>query len=158
MSTTPTKPKPAVKRLPPLPPPEHLYHPLRKRFQLICFAIFIALPFFNVMRFDIPRKRFYLAGYEVWINEFAILFFAIMFTMFLVATVALLYGRLYCSYACPQMIFSEWSCDIEARAKKWVNRKFGSMPVARRAAIARAIFYGALGVVSIFLAFVFTAY
>ncbi len=157
-TTTPTKPKPVVKRLPPLPPPEHLYHPIRKRFQLICFVVFVALPFLNVMRFDIPKKRVYLAGFEIWINEFGILFFAVMFTMFLIAAVALLYGRLYCSYACPQMIFSEWSCDVEARAKKWVNRKFAKMAAGQRAALARGIFYGVLFVASIFLAFVFTSY
>ena len=42
-------------------------------------AVFLALPFLNVVRFDIPRQRFYFAGVELWINEFAIIFFALMF-------------------------------------------------------------------------------
>jgi cytochrome c oxidase accessory protein FixG len=157
-TTTPTKPRPPIQRLPPLPPSNTNHHRTRKRFQLVCFAIFIALPFLNVMRFDIPRQRFYLAGYELRVNEFAILFFAIMFAMFLVAAIAVIYGRLYCSYACPQMIFSEWSCDVEARAKKWVTRKFSKTSAENRNRIARAIFYGVLSVGSVFLAFVFTSY
>ena len=51
---------------------------------LVCFLIFLALPFLNVIRFDIPRQRFYFAGLELWINEFAIIFFTLMFLMFLV--------------------------------------------------------------------------
>ena len=39
------------------------------------------------MRFDIPRQRFYFAGYELWINEFGIVFFALMFLMFVVVAV-----------------------------------------------------------------------
>jgi cytochrome c oxidase accessory protein FixG len=158
MSTTSSKPRPPVKRLPPLPPPETLYHPRRKHFQLVCFLIFVALPFFNVIRVDIPRKRFYLAGFELWINEFAILFFALMFLMFLVAAVAFFYGRLYCSYACPQMIFSEWSFDLQTFLKKWINRKFSRINAASRETAARALFYSILAVASVFLAFVFTSY
>jgi polyferredoxin len=48
---------------------------LRKRIHLLCFLIFLALPFCNVMRFDIPRQRFYFFGYELWIDEFGIVFF-----------------------------------------------------------------------------------
>lgn len=160
MSTTSSnpKPKPVVKRLPPLPPPDTIYHRVRRRFQLVCFLIFVILPFLNVMRFDIPRKRFYLAGVELYINEFAILFFAIMFLMFSIAAVALFYGRLYCGYACPQMIFSEWSCDVEARAKKWVSRRFSKLSAGQKNRAAHAIFLAVLGVASVFLAFVFTSY
>ena len=60
------------------------WHSLRKRIHLVCFLIFLALPFLNVIRFDIPRERFYFAGFELWINEFAIIFFTLMFLMFLV--------------------------------------------------------------------------
>ena len=38
------------------------YHRLRKRVHFACFLIFLLLPFFNVVRFDIPRQRFYFAA------------------------------------------------------------------------------------------------
>ena len=85
------------------------WHKLRKRIHLLCFLVFLALPFLNVVRFDIPQQRFYFAGYELWINEFAIIFFAMMFLMFLVVASSVFYGRVYCGYLCPQMIFSEAS-------------------------------------------------
>lgn len=159
MPTHPETPsRPRLERLPPLPPAETNYHRIRKRIHLLCVLIFIALPFFNVMRFDIPRQRFYFAGFELWINEFAIIFFSLMFLMFVIAASAIMHGRVYCSYACPQMIFSEWSIAVESWAAKRVKRLFPKWPALRQKLAANAIFYFVLLVASVFLAFVFTAY
>jgi len=158
-SDTPVKvSRPKIQRLPPLPPAETVYHRIRKRVHLICFLIFIALPFFNVMRFDIPRQRFYFAGFELWINEFAIIFFALMFLMFLIAASAILYGRIYCGYACPQMIFSEWSCSVENWAQKTISRRFPRWTTKLKSIAAMAVWWLVLGGTSVFLAYVFTSY
>ncbi len=155
---TASRPRPKLVRLPPLPPAEINYHRIRKRIHLICVLIFIALPFFDLMRFDIPKQRFYFAGFELWINEFGIIFFSLMFLMFLITASAIMHGRVYCSYACPQMIFSEWSLGVEKWAAKTVTRRFPKWPAARQRALARGVFLGVLAVASVFLAFVFTAY
>ena len=55
MSTAARAPK--IIRLEPIEPSIH-YRPIRKSVHAACFAIFVALPFFDVMRFDIPRQRF----------------------------------------------------------------------------------------------------
>jgi polyferredoxin len=134
------------------------YHRSRRIVQVFCFFVFLALPFFNVMRFDIPRQRFYFAGYELWINEFGIIFFALMFTLFVVAAASMLYGRIYCSYLCPQMIFSEASLKLEEKIRRAVNRRFTKSTPQKRQVISRGLFYGTLGLASIFLAFVFISY
>ncbi len=152
------QPKPRMDRLPALPPSDKLYHAIRKRFHLAFFLIFVALPFSNLMRFDLPRQRFYFAGIELWISEFSIIFFAMMFLMFVVAASAIVYGRIYCSYACPQMIFSEWSVSVEKWAAEAVRKRFPKWPMARRKLAAGGIFYTSLLAASVFLAFVFTAY
>lgn len=142
----PRKPRPA-----PLAPPRFTYHRIRKAVHLACFLAFVALPFTDFMRFDIPNQRFYFAGAELWINEFAIIFFALMFLLFVLVAVSMLYGRMYCSYLCPQMIFSEWSLWVES----WLRRR------ARKRGVewmARPAFYAVLAAASVFLAFVFTSY
>ncbi|MBK9798108.1 MAG: 4Fe-4S binding protein [Holophagaceae bacterium] len=151
----PTRPK--VERLPPLPPPDTVYRPMRKRIHLAFFLAFVAAPFTNLMRFDIPRQRFYFAGFELWISEFAIIFFALMFLMFVIAASAIIHGRIYCSYACPQMIFSEWSQDVERWGKR-VAQKLRAASPALKKRVAQALFYAVLLVASVFLAFVFTSY
>jgi cytochrome c oxidase accessory protein FixG len=156
MATTPeVRPKPPAHAP---PTAEKTWHHIRKRIHLVCFLIFVLLPFFDVMRFDIPRQRFYFAGFELWINEFAIIFFSLMFLMFLIVASAIVYGRVYCSYLCPQMIFSEWSIQVENRLRKWVNKRWIKWPASRRNRVSIALFYGVLGVASMFLAFVFTSY
>ena len=106
---------------------------LRKRVHLACFLIFLALPFLNVVRFDIPRQRFYFAGQELWISEFGIVFFSLMFLMFLVVVSSVFYGRVYCGYLCPQMIFSEASMALESRLRRWVTKRFIAWKPAARA-------------------------
>ena len=159
---TPAPPKPVARpklvRLPALPPAGTVYHRIRARFHLIFFLVFVTLPFFDVMRFDLPRKRFFFGGVELWINEFGILFFSLMFLMFLIAASALVWGRIYCGYACPQTIFSEWSVRVEHWAAKLVNKRRSHWSPRHKHLVAKGIFYSVLGVASMFLAFCFTAY
>ncbi|MEQ1948248.1 MAG: 4Fe-4S dicluster domain-containing protein [Bryobacteraceae bacterium] len=153
-----TRPRPKIQRLPPLPPAPENYHRIRKRIHLLFFLIFLSLPFFDVMRFDIPHQRFYFAGVELWISEFAIILLSMMFLMFVVVAMALLYGRIYCGYACPQMIFSEWSWSLEARIKKEVTKRFSGLPPNARGAASKGLFYAIIAIASVFLAFFFTSY
>ena len=147
-----------AKRSPALPAATSNYHRLRKRVHAVCFLGFLAIPFFNIIRFDIPRQRFYFAGYELWINEFAIIFFALMFLMFLIVASSVLYGRVYCGYMCPQMIFSEASIAFEKRLVKWFTKRHPEWTPSARKRAAGAVFYLALGVISVFLAFTFICY
>lgn len=167
MSTTDTDVIQPVKNIPAKPgrkpaleprAPETHYHRTRRLIQTVCFGVFLVLPFFNVMRFDIPRQRFYFAGYELWINEFAIIFFALLFMLYIIAAASMLYGRVYCGYLCPQMIFSEASLGIEDKIKKFINKRFIKVDARKRNLISRVLFYSALTVGSIFLAFVFISY
>jgi len=134
------------------------WHKLRKRIHLFCFLAFLALPFLNIIRFDIPKERFYFAGYELWINEFAIIFFAMMFLMFLVVASSVFYGRVYCGYMCPQMIFSEASVALQTWLRKRVTKSFPQWKPARRGRAANFLFYAALAVASVLLAFIFICY
>lgn len=134
------------------------WHRLRKRVHLLCFLAFLALPFLNVVRFDIPKERFYFAGYELWINEFAIIFFAMMFLMFLVVASSVFYGRVYCGYMCPQMIFSDASVAVEIWLRKRVTKTVPRWKPPVRERVARGLFYAVLSVASILLAFIFICY
>ena len=156
--TVSSKPLPACDRKPPLPPSQSFsFHRFRKVIHLICVAIFVALPFANLMRFDIPRQRFYFFGYELWISEFSIIFFSLMFLMFIVAAMAMLYGRVYCGYLCPQMIFSEASIALESKLTRTIN-KYVRWKATPRKLLSRALFYLIAAMASVVLAFAFISY
>jgi cytochrome c oxidase accessory protein FixG len=134
------------------------WHHARKTVHLACFLGFLALPFLNVVRADIPRQRFYFAGHELWINEFGIIFFALMFLMFLVVVASVFYGRVYCGYLCPQMIFSEASVALEQRVRRWVAKRFIGWKPKTREWVCRTLFYTMLAAASVVLAFAFISY
>jgi len=154
---TPAARPPKIVPLTPIEPSVH-FHPIRKSVHAACFAIFVALPFFDVMRFDIPRQRFYFAGQALWINEFGIIFFALMFLMFVVVGAAMLYGRIYCGYLCPQMIFSEASVSAQRAIGRLVERRFGFVRGAARQRVSAALWLLAVALASVGLAFVFISY
>lgn len=155
-STLKAPSKPVRRAVPPLTR-GFSYHRLRKSIHLVCVAIFFVLPLSNLVRFDIPRQRFYFFGYELWISEFAIVFFSLMFLLFLVAAMAMLYGRVYCGYLCPQMIFSEASVALQNRIQRFVN-KHVSWNAKARNTLSRFAFLLILAIASVVLAFVFISY
>ncbi len=134
------------------------YHRIRKTVQSICFVLFVFLPLFNVMRVDLPHQRFYFFGAELWISEFSIIFLTMMFLWILVAAMAMIYGRFYCGYLCPQMIFSETANALEQRIVRFVNRKIPDAGAGLRRFVALALFSAILLPASIFLTFVFVSY
>ena len=62
-----------------------------------------------------------------------------MFLMFLVVASSVFYGRVYCGYLCPQMIFSEASVALEDGCEAWTVKRGMS---TRRG--AGALFYAVL--------------
>jgi cytochrome c oxidase accessory protein FixG len=159
VNNTPEVTKPAKReRAAPLPPPKWTYHQVRKLIHVACFLVFLILPFWNVMRFDLPRQRFYFAGFELGISEFSILFFTLLFLMFVVVAMALIYGRIYCGYLCPQTIFSEAAQWWEAQVGRHVKKRWAGAAPAKLRLVERVIGLAGIGVASVFLAFVFISY
>jgi polyferredoxin len=110
------------------------------------------------MRIDLPRQRFYFFGAELYINEFAILFLTMMFLWILIAAMAMVYGRFWCGYLCPQMIFSETANGLEKRINRMVNRKLSNLSAGLRRALSITLFSAALLPASIIITFAFVSY
>jgi len=134
------------------------YHRVRKTVQTSCFLVFVTLPLFNIMRVDLLRQRFYVFGTELWISEFAIVFLTLMFLWILIAAMAMVYGRFWCGYLCPQMIFSETANSLEKTIIRFVNKKMvNAGPGLRR--VAAAVLVGIIFLpASVFVTFVFVSY
>lgn len=152
----PTRPNPRLVKTG--PPPPAIWHRRRNVVHALCVAVFVALPFFDVMRFDIPRQRFYLAGQEIWINEFSIIFFALLFLMFVIVGASMLYGRIYCGFMCPQMIFSEASLNLEKKLHTFISKHFRKWSPSVRRWVHHVTFYSLIWIGSVFVSFVFISY
>lgn len=126
----------------------------RRLVQLAFLAVFVALPLFDLFRFDFARSRLLLFREEIWLDEWTILWLALMFAMWLVGAVSLVFGRVYCAYACPQMVFTELAHDLDA----WGLRLARGLDVKRRATAARAISLSLLALVSVAVSVLFMGY
>jgi polyferredoxin len=118
---------------------------LRRWVQLACLAIFTVLPLFDWFRFDFAAGRLHLFGTEIWLDEWTLLWLALMFAMWLVGALSLIFGRVYCSFACPQMVFTEIAHDLDALGRR-LTRRFRP-PLRTR--LARGFSLSALAVVSV---------
>jgi len=126
----------------------------RRLIQLACLAVFAALPLLDLLRFDFPGMRLLLFRREIGLDEWALLALALLFAMWLVGAVTLVLGRVYCGYACPQMIFSELAHDIDRLA----TRATRSFPTRARPGAARAISLSLISLLSLVASALFMAY
>jgi cytochrome c oxidase accessory protein FixG len=95
-------------------------------------AVIAGLPFLRVngesaLRFDIPTLKLYFFGSVIWISE--AYFFLLVFLFFATAVMlfTVIYGRIWCGWACPQTVLSEFAGRID-RIALWM----GLHPVLRR--------------------------
>ncbi len=127
----------------------------RRLIQLAFLAVFILLPLFDLFRFDFSTGRLHLFRAQIWLDEWAILWLALMFAMWLIAALSLVLGRVYCAYACPQMVFTEIAHDFDAIGKR-LSRKIRDRQLRERT--AKGISYGLLGVLSVAVSVLFMGY
>jgi polyferredoxin len=126
----------------------------RRLVQVACLAVFLLLPLFDLFRFDFTAGRLHLFGAEIWLDEWALLWLALMFGMWLIGAMSLLFGRVYCAYACPQMVFTEIAHDFDAIAKRLVR----PLDPKHRPRAAQAISLVLIAVLSVTASVFFLAY
>ena len=80
-------------------------------------AVILGLPFIRVsnesaFRFDVPSLKLYFFGSVVWISE--AYFFLLVFLLFFVGVMlfTVLYGRIWCGWACPQTVLSDFTRSL----------------------------------------------
>lgn len=117
----------------------------RRLIQTAFLFVFAALPALDLFRFDFVSGRFHFFRQEIWLDEWTLLWLALMFAMWVVAAASLILGRVYCAYACPQMVFSEFANDLDALARKIVR----NVSPPRRDGAARVVSLGLLAPVAI---------
>src|SRR6187399_2465428 len=103
-------------------PKGRLYN-LRTWFSIAYLAIFFTFPFIKVnggplFMFNILERKFILFGMVFWPQDFFI--FAIGFLTFIVFVIlfTVVFGRIFCGWACPQTIFMEM---VFRKVEYWID-------------------------------------
>jgi polyferredoxin len=88
---------------------------LRHGVQWALLAAFVALPFTGLFRIDAAAGRFLVGGFQVWWDDFFIVFpfWAMMF--FTMTAFYSNFGMIFCGWMCPQHTLSEWLNNLVRR-------------------------------------------
>lgn len=133
--------------------PSGKFYNLRTLASLIYLAVFFTLPFITVddeplFLFNMLERKFIFFGQVFWPQDFFI--FAIGFLTFMVFIIffTVVFGRVFCGWACPQTIFMEM---VFRKIEYWLDgdyneqRKLKAMPwnayKIRKRATKMAVFY-----------------
>ena len=94
------------------------YHRKRRLVQALTTGAVVVLPFLNIFRMDVPTLRFYFFSSVLWLDEFYLLFLAVMLLLWVIVIFSMLYGRVWCGWMCPQTVVSELARWWEGRVRR----------------------------------------
>jgi polyferredoxin len=97
------------------PPARGRLHRSRRALQLATSLVFLLAPFVNLFRFDLRNGRLILGGAAFALGEMLAVYLLILLFILVVFAGALLFGRVYCGWMCPQTTLSE----IVATFERW---------------------------------------
>src|SRR5690606_15104281 len=103
--------------------PSGKFYNLRKYSSFIYLGIFFILPFINyqgqpIFLLNVLESKFILFGKIFWPQDFFILAVGMVAFMVFIVLFTLIYGRLFCGWACPQTIFMEF---VFRRIEWWIE-------------------------------------
>lgn len=121
------------------------YSKQRRRIQFLFLGTFAILPVFDLLRFDFAKSRLLILRQEIGLDEWALVWLFLMFAMWVIGAMSVVFGRVYCAYACPQMVFTELAHDIDAIAKR-LSRPFALKMRPRVARVISLTFIAAMSI------------
>jgi len=110
----------------PKKPKGRLYN-LRTRFSIFYLTIFFALPFIKIhgeplLMFNILERKFIIFGMVFWPQDFFIFGIAMLTFVVFVILFTVVFGRVFCGWACPQTIFMEM---VFRKIEYWIDGDSG---------------------------------
>jgi len=111
------------------PPAGARLHRSRRAFQVATSVALILAPFLDVLRFDLRNGALILFGTSFGLGELGVAYAILVLAFLAVFAGALLYGRIYCGWMCPQTTLSELVATLE----RWACPRRGPRGPACRA-------------------------
>jgi cytochrome c oxidase accessory protein FixG len=99
--------------------------PLRRIVEILQAVLIVGIPFLTIhgesaLRFDIPSQRLHAFGVSLWMDEFFLVLIALIFLTFFSVLVTLVYGRIWCGWACPQTVLVELTGFLDKAYRKGI--------------------------------------
>lgn len=102
------------------------YKSKRRFIQVLTTLLVLGLPFFNIVRIDIPTLRFYFFNSVLWVDEIYLIFLVVILFSLIVLFFTLIYGRIWCGWACPQTTMSDLALWLDETISKRFRKLEGA--------------------------------
>lgn len=128
--------------------------------------LFLAVPWIRIrgeplLLLDFPHRHFSLFGFSFWAHDAPLLLLFLVSFVLLIGLVTVLWGRLWCGWACPQSVFTE---SVFRKIEAWIEgdavarRKLDASPWSAGKLEKKGLKWAAFLGVSALLAHSFIAY
>ncbi|UEG50091.1 4Fe-4S binding protein [Ferruginibacter lapsinanis] len=147
--------------------PKGRLYDLRTRFSIFYLIIFFSLPFIKVneeplLMFNIIERKFIIFGMIFWPQDFFIFGIAMLTFIVFVILFTVVFGRIFCGWACPQTIFMEmvfrkieyWIDGDSAKQKQLKNMPWNGEKIRKRAVKFIVFFLMSFIIANFFLAYI----
>lgn len=103
--------------------PSGRFYNLRKYLSYVYLVLFFLIPFIKIndvplFMFNIVEKKFILFGMIFWPQDFFIFGLGMLIFIVFIALFTVVFGRVFCGWACPQTIFMEM---LFRRIEYWIE-------------------------------------
>jgi len=138
----------------------------RTWFSWFLLIVFIGTPFIRVnglplLMFNIPDRKFIIFGQIFWPQDFYLLVLGILSLVIFIVLFTVVFGRVFCGWACPQTIFMEM---VFRKIEYWIEgdyreqKKLNAAPWDRTKAIKKFSKWSIFYMLSFFISNLFLAY
>lgn len=146
--------------------PKGKFYTKRNIVSVIYLALFFSLPFMKidgkpVFLFNVLERRFIFFGITFWPQDFFILGIGMLVFILFVVLFTVVFGRVFCGWACPQTIFMEM---VFRKIEYWIEgdsthqRMLDKMPFTTEKIIKRGGKHVVFFIVAFIIANTFLAY
>jgi cytochrome c oxidase accessory protein FixG len=132
--------------------PEGKFYKFRNYSSYLYLLIFFSLPLIKIdgdpfFMLNFPEGKFIIYGKIFWPQDFFIFAVAMITFIIFIALFTVIYGRLFCGWACPQTIFMEmvfrkieWWIEGSANQQRALNEKPWDLEKVTKKTVKHAIF------------------
>lgn len=143
--------------------PKGKYYDLRTYLTWIYLVVFFSIPFIKyngepLFLFNVAEKKFILFGAIFWPQDFFIFGLGMLIFIVFIALFTVVFGRLFCGWACPQTIFMEmifrkieYWIEGDANYQKALKKAPWNFDKIKKRVLKFVIFYSISFVISITL-------
>lgn len=146
--------------------PKGRYYNLRTIFSIVYLVLFFALPFIRindepVFLFNVLERKFIFFGSVFWPQDFFIFGIGMLAFILFVVLFTVVFGRVFCGWACPQTIFMEL---VFRRIEYWIEgdaayqKALNNGPVTTQKVLKKSLKHFVFFIISFIISNTFLAY